>query len=987
MSGSAAEPGRERRRDWLRLDGSGGSDAPPAVADAVAPETPVADSASPEPERLREAAEEPVRAKQAAAGPPAEPFAAEPAPREPTIAEQAISEPVRSEAVAPRPAPSEPAGAESPVSESTPIKLVRSRSEPADLGGPEPAPTVPAAVVQSSAAARPVASVLVDPARAEPMPPASMGASAGDPGRTIQEPSLAQPAPPPRRRLQAGEALSGARGAAARMAAAARASLRAGFERLKPTAKAAAVRDGGEPSARPGRATRWAASRARVGAALARLRPTGRYRWARIAAVAVALVLLPLLSYVAYALATIPREGGMAAEPSPSAVFVSSDDGQTFATRGVVKGEKLSAGDVPDHLKNAVIAIEDRRFRSHPGLDLWGMGRAIVRNIGGGREGASTITQQLARLTYLSQERSLRRKVQEAALALQLDWNLSKDEILARYLNAAYFGGGSYGADAAARRYFGKPAKDLELGEAAMLAGLVRAPSQLAPHRNLEGARARAELVLTAMVETGGATAEQADAARKNPANVWEPPQMPPGTGYFVDAVEAETRRIPGAAEADVKVATTIDLRLQAAAERVVAKFLNEEGRAKNVSQAALVAMAPDGAILAMVGGRNYAESQFNRTSQAKRQAGSLFKLFVFLAALRGGADPSSVAVDAPTQIGEWEPENYGGRYRGRVTLKTAFANSINTVAVQLADAVGIDKVIETARGLGVASDLPKVPSLSLGSAEVTLLEMVRAYGTVLAGTGTVEPYAVRTVTRGDQPLYTRTAPPPGKPLEADHREALLEMLVAVVKEGTGKNARLPNTAVGGKTGTTQENRDAWFVGFTPDVTIGVWVGNDDNTPTRNVTGGDLPAKIWRAVAAEAVAGGPKETTTNTRRDEAALQPRTQPAPVAAPPLRGAALVRDTGTLEIAGQEVRLAGLEGIGGRAARDLMRYIRRRPVSCEADAGGAQTHRCIVDGQDLSRVILFNGGARASADAPADLREAEEQAREARVGVWRR
>ena len=729
-----------------------------------------------------------------------------------------------------------------------------------------------------------------------------------------------------------------------------------------------------------------------IASARRRLPARGAFGWGRVAVWSVLALLLPALLFVLYALATIPRDGGMAAEASPSAVIVAARDGQAFATRGIVKGEKLAAADLPANLKAAIVAIEDRRFYRHFGVDARSIGRALFRNASGGREGASTITQQLARLTYLSQERSLRRKVQEALLALWLDATLPKDEILARYLNSAYFGAGAYGADAAARRYFGKPAKDLDLPEAAMLAGLVRAPSALAPHRNLEGARGRAETVLAAMVETGAAKAEEAEAARRNPASVWEPPQTPPGTGYYLDMVEAEARRATGASGADVTVAGTLDLRLQAAAERAVGRILAEEGRAKNVTQAALVAMAPDGAILAMVGGRNYADSQFNRAVQAKRQAGSLFKLFVYLAAVESGAEPQSVAVDAPIQIGEWEPENYGGRYRGVVTLKAAFANSINTVAVQLADAVGLDRVIATARALGVASDLPKVPSLALGSAEVTLIEMVRAYAAVAAGTGPVEPYLIRSVARGGERLAEQRAAPKPAAIGAEARDAMVEMLVAVVREGTGKSARLPNVLAGGKTGTTQESRDAWFVGFTPAVTIGVWVGNDDNTPTKNVTGGDMPARIWRAVAAEAGRLRPP-------RAEAAARDVTPPPretgraaptpPVASPAarVRGFASVRDTATLDVEGQDIRLAGIEGLGGRAARDLARYIRRRPVACEPDPETPQTHRCIVQGQDLARVILFNGGARASPDAPADLREAEEQAREAGVGVWGR
>lgn len=714
----------------------------------------------------------------------------------------------------------------------------------------------------------------------------------------------------------------------------------------------------------------------------ARLQPGVSRRWPRRLAFVALAIVLPILAYVAYAVATIPRDGGMVAEASPSAVYVSSSDGQIIATRGVVKGEKLSSADIPDTLRAAIVAIEDRRFRWHFGLDVWGMGRAVFRNVGGGREGASTITQQLARLTYLSQERSLRRKVQEAVIALWLEARMSKDEILAGYLNSAYFGGGAYGADAAARRYFGKPAKELDLPEAAMLAGLVRAPSQLAPHRNLDGARARADLVLGAMVETDAIKPDQAEAARKNPASVWEPPQAPPGTGYFVDMVEAEARRLSPGAETDIRVGTTLDLRLQSASERIVGRMLEQEGKPKNVGQVAVLAMATDGSVLTLIGGKNYAESQFNRATQAKRQAGSLFKLFVYLAALQAGASAETIMSDEPTQIGEWEPENYGGRYRGQVTLRTAFAASINTVAVQLAAAVGMDRVIAVARHLGVTSELPNVPSLALGSAEVTLMEMVRAYGMVLAGTGPIEPVLLRSITRGSEAVPIK-APEGGRTFDSNVRETMLDMLQAVVRDGTGKAARLPNTPSGGKTGTTQESRDAWFVGVLPDMIIGVWVGNDDNTPTKNVTGGDMPARIWRAVATEALKLRPRQAARG--RTRGAEQPAEPKAAETAGPIRGYAGVRDTATLSVEGGEFRLAHVQGVGGREARDLARYIRRRPVSCEPEGQG--TYRCIVDGQDLARLILFNGGARAAEGAPDDLREAEGQAREAGLGVWGR
>src|SRR5947208_7988632 len=448
-------------------------------------------------------------------------------------------------------------------------------------------------------------------------------------------------------------------------------------------------------------------------------------------------------------------------------------------------------------------------------------------------------------MTYLSPERIIRLKGQESILALWTERKLAKEEILSRYLNTAYFGAGVYGVDAAAKRYVGNTAKELSLGEAAMPAGLVRAPSALAPTRHLEEARQRSALVLRAMVETGAISHEQAEAARRQPVSLRVPPDNPPGTNYFVDVLGGDVKRlVDSAASTDLTVRSTLDLDLQGIAEGVIARRLKAEGRAKKVGQAALLAMAPDGAILAMVGGRDYNESQFNRVTQAKRQPGSLFKVFDYLAAFEKGLDPQATAVDRPVQIGNWEPENYSGRFRGPVTLRTAFANSINSVAVQVADAVGIQAVIDTARKLGVQSQLPAVPSLALGAGEVTLWEMTRAFAAIAADAESAEPYAIRAVRNGERALFTRQKTQLQPASNPAARAGIHDLLASVVREGTGRAARI-NGPVEGKTGTSQSYKDAWFIGFTNDIVVGVWVGNDDNTPTRGVTGGDLPARIW----------------------------------------------------------------------------------------------------------------------------------------------
>jgi penicillin-binding protein 1A len=561
--------------------------------------------------------------------------------------------------------------------------------------------------------------------------------------------------------------------------------------------------------------------------------------------------LLPA-AYVAYCIVTIPFAGGLAAQPSPGALVVRDEYDRPLATRGIFKGEPIAPDQIPPTLASAVTSIEDRRFYQHDGVDLRATIRAAWHDLIGRKiEGGSTITQQLARRLYLTPERSLKRKVQEACLALWLEARFSKQQILARYLDSAYFGDGAYGVDAAAKRYFGKSAAQLSLSEAAMLAGLIRAPSELEPDRNLAGAKGRADLVLTAMVETGAITPQQADAARQKPAVLHAPAEASPGSNYFIDTAAAEVKALTGSNAEDLTVRTTLNPQLQQIAESVIGKRLAAVGKAKNIHQAALVAMAPDGAILAMVGGRDYNESQFNRVTQARRQPGSLFKAFVYLAALRKGYTPDSTIVDQPINVGDWEPDNYGDRYYGPVTLRTAFAHSLNSVAVQLAQAVGIPAVIATAKQLGVRSDLPAVPSVALGSGSVTLLEMTRAFAAMATDTGSVDGYTVRDISKADQTVYRRAAPALAAADNPAIHAEMLDLFSSVPREGTATAARL-DRPVGGKTGTSQDYHDAWFVGFTSDLVVGVWVGNDDNAPMNGVTGGSVPASIWHDFVAAA---------------------------------------------------------------------------------------------------------------------------------------
>ncbi len=729
-------------------------------------------------------------------------------------------------------------------------------------------------------------------------------------------------------------------------------------------------------------------------------------------------------AFIGYCAYTLPLSHPLASETPPAAILYATSAGQPLAARGVYRGEKLTADHLPPDLVQAVVAIEDRRFFSHYGVDPRGILRAGLHNLrgGGAVEGGSTITQQLARLTYLSPERTLRRKVQEAMIAVWLDARLSKNEILARYLNTVYFGAGAFGADAAAKRYFGKKASELDLAQSAMLAGLVRAPSQLAPSRNPEAAHRRAELVLQAMVRSGAIDEPRAAAARAQTVRLAIPPDPEPGDNYFIDATEGEVKRLIGTPPVDLSVTTTFDQRLQDAAERTVKRWLDGEGARRHVSQAALVALAPDGAILAMVGGRDYGESQFNRATQARRQPGSLFKLFVYLTALSNGYSPDSAMVDQPVQIGDWQPQNYDGRYRGTVSLRTAFAQSLNSVSAQLVQAVGVQRVIEMAKSLGVHSELPAVPSLALGSAEVTLIEMTRAMDAVATDTKSIEPYAVRAIRAETAPLYTRPETATDRP--DWNRPAMMQLLEAVVTEGTGRAARLDRRSAG-KTGTTDEYRDAWFVGFTSDIVVGVWIGNDDNSPTDRVAGGEIPAKIWHDFVTDAerilakpnapaqtpVAGAPASGAPSAAAPapSAALappantvQPPPPPTPAAPPasavqsaaltgpvpqPVRGIPHVVDSATLLLNGALVRLDGIAGERGAPANELTRYIGGREVACEPADRGASNFRCKIGDYDLGEAILLNGAGRAAANAPERLRSAEEKARGAGRGVWGR
>ena len=511
---------------------------------------------------------------------------------------------------------------------------------------------------------------------------------------------------------------------------------------------------------------------------------------------------------------------------------------------------KLSDAEVfPRNLTAAVVSIEDHRFYSHDGVDLVGITRALYRNIaaGGIVEGGSTITQQLMKIKYLGHERSYARKLREAVMSIAYEWRHSKREILTEYLNRVYLGQGVYGMPAAARLYFDKPLSELMLAEAAMLAGMIRSPSQFNPIRDLQAAQARAGEVIDAMQEYGLIDDKSAREAKAHPARV----VTARARSWFTDWAANEASGLADVYTETTRVRTTLVPQLQHLAELVVNNVLTKEGPALHASQAALVAMRPDGAVVAMVGGRDYDKSQFNRAVEANRQPGSLFKLFVYLAALRNGYSPGNLINARPLSISGWTPKNYGGHHYGTVTLSDAFARSINTAAVRLAMQVGLDKVIAAARDLGIDAPLKPYPSLALGATSVSLVDLTGAYASVRAGRR-VQPWAIAALGTGVKSNLRAVggSSDTGKVLGPE-RNAMIALLRRVVERGTGRRAALDGFAAG-KTGTSQDYRDAWFVGFNDALVTGVWIGNDDNSPMKHVVGGSLPAMIWQRFMAEA---------------------------------------------------------------------------------------------------------------------------------------
>lgn len=531
----------------------------------------------------------------------------------------------------------------------------------------------------------------------------------------------------------------------------------------------------------------------------------------------------------------------------PPTIQIAGMDGSIIATRGDMPGANVPLKELPPYLPNAFIAIEDRRFYSHFGIDPIGIARAAVTNIlhRGVSQGGSTLSQQLAKNLFLTQERTLQRKLQEAELALWLERKYSKAGILELYLNRVYFGSGAYGVEAAAQKYFGKSARNVSIAEAAMLAGLVRSPSRLAPNRNPDGAEKRAQVVLTAMADAKFITDAQAQAAIAHPTYAVKPAGA--GTiNYVADWIGEVLDDLIGQVEQNIVVETSIDPKLQSAAEAAVIDELAAKSVKFHVSQGALVAMTPDGAVRAMVGGRNYAESQFNRAVTAKRQPGSAFKPFVYLTALEAGLTPDTVRQDAPLDVKGWKPENYSHEYFGPVTLTQALAMSLNTVAVRLGVEVGPQNVVRTAHRLGIASKLESNASIALGTSEVSLTELVGAYSAFANGGLAASPHVIEKIrTPEGKILYARRSEAAAQVVDPRYVGMMNTMMHETLVTGTAKKADIPGWFAAGKTGTSQDFRDAWFIGYTANLVTGVWLGNDDNSPTKKATGGGLPVEVW----------------------------------------------------------------------------------------------------------------------------------------------
>ncbi|MBR1199252.1 PBP1A family penicillin-binding protein [Bradyrhizobium sp. AUGA SZCCT0240] len=634
-----------------------------------------------------------------------------------------------------------------------------------------------------------------------------------------------------------------------------------------------------ERKPRAGRSGAKRQSKSRGGFRIGRL-----FYWGAVLGLWAAIAVVGVVIWVG---AHLPAIQSLAIPKRPPTIQIVGVDGSVLASRGEMAGANVSLKDLPPYLPKAFIAIEDRRFYSHYGVDPIGIARAAVANVmhRGVSQGGSTLTQQLAKNLFLTQERTITRKLQEVELAIWLERKHSKSEILELYLNRVYFGSGAYGVEAAAQRYFGKSAKNVTIAEAAMLAGLVKSPSRLAPNRNPEGAEQRAQIVLAAMADAKFITDAQAQASIGHPSyNV-----KPVGAGtvnYVADWIGEVLDDLIGQIEQSIVVETTIDPKLQSVAEASIIDELAAKSVKFNVTQGALVAMTPDGAVRAMVGGRNYAESQYNRAVTAKRQPGSAFKPFVYLTAIEAGLTPETIRQDSPIDIKGWRPENYTHEYFGSVTLTQALSMSLNTVAVRLGIEVGPKSVVRTAHRLGISSKLDANASIALGTSEVSVLELVGAFAPFSNGGLGVSPHVVTKIrTNEGKVLYKRQPDQLSQVIEPRHVAMMNTMMQETLLSGTARKAELPGWMAAGKTGTSQDFRDAWFIGYTANLVTGVWLGNDDNSPTKKATGGGLPVEVWTRFMRSAHQGVPVANLPKSQAGGGGLLSNLFPASqVSAPP-------------------------------------------------------------------------------------------------------
>lgn len=640
-----------------------------------------------------------------------------------------------------------------------------------------------------------------------------------------------------------------------------------GDDKPKKSAKTSAKRKSEDAGDEPPRERKAPASRS---GAKRRSKPRGGFSLGRLVYWGAVLSLwgvIAVIAVVVYVGAHLPPIQSLEIPKRPPTIQIVGMDGSMLAQRGEMAGANIALKDLPPYLPKAFIAIEDRRFYSHFGIDPVGILRALVTNVlhRGVSQGGSTLTQQLAKNLFLTQERTIQRKLQEAELAIWLERKHSKDDILELYLNRVYFGSGAYGVEAAAQKYFGKSAKNVTIAEAAMLAGLVKSPSRLAPNRNPEGAEARAQIVLAAMADAKFITDAQAKASIGHPSyNV-----KPAGAGtvnYVADWIGEVLDDLVGQIDESIKVETTIDPRLQSVAEAAIIDELAAKSVKFNVSQGALVAMTPDGAVRAMVGGRNYSDSQYNRAVTAKRQPGSSFKPFVYLTALEQGLTPDTLRQDAPIEVKGWRPENYTHEYFGAVTLTQALAMSLNTVAIRLGLEVGPKNVVRTAHRLGISSKLEPNASIALGTSEVSVVELVGAYTPFANGGLAVAPHVVTRIrTLSGKLLYMRQPEERNQVIEPRYVGMMNAMMRETLISGTAKKAEIPGWPAAGKTGTSQDYRDAWFIGYTANLVTGVWLGNDDNSPTKKATGGGLPVEVWTRFMRAAHEGVPVANLPNSQ--------------------------------------------------------------------------------------------------------------------------